>query len=126
MNLCLANLPSPAGNELLTWLECAVALLGIAVLLKTFLAKIPQPFQVTGETRMATHEELEALRKDFDRFSATITRQHQELEESLETISHQISQAGEERAIAIHKRLNDVSQSVSDLAGYIRGKFEKK
>jgi len=126
MNLCLANLPSPSGNDLLTWLECAVALLGIAVLVKTFLAKVPQPFTVTGETRMATHEELEALRKDFDQFSETITDQHKELERRLDKVRSEISADGEKRAVALHNRINDAVKAVSDLSGYIRAKFEAK
>lgn len=123
-----ANLPPPTGNDLLIWLGCLTAMLTIALLVKSlFFAqdKVPQPLRTQRETRMATWDEVQQVRSEFQEFKRTLTTQHDHLEAKLEDLRAETLDAGEKRASKIHERIDGLAASVNKLCGLCEARHSR-
>ena len=107
-------------QELMSWLGCLAFLLGIAVAIKTLFSKTPQPFRVQGETRMATWEELQAVKAQCDLCRADFRAAVTKLAEKLDA---EIKEMGRQSSIA-RKSIYDTIREVEAVVHRIEGKME--
>jgi len=113
-------LPAPSGTEVLTFLSCIVLFLSIIVLWRKAFGKeerVPQPLIVSGETRMATHEELLKIDERVSDLEEEFRDEVKELKETIqENYNSQMESAAKGRS-GLHKEINDVATTVHRIEG---------
>jgi len=133
MNLLniLADLPMPPANEFSSVLWSIVALmtitalgLGIAVKIKELRAKseggMPQPLRVQGETRYATHEEMESVRLRCETCRADFQKLVSDIFAKMDANYRELIKSGSDRASGLHKRLDDITRGLGAVEGELR------
>ena len=121
----LAILPPPDPNffyQLVSSIGVLAAI--VAAILALFIKRrgIPQPLRTQSEIRLATWEEMQTLRREFEHFRKAIDDQHERMTEKLEKLQLEIARAGEARATTIHNRINELLAAVGRLQGRLEDK----
>ena len=104
------------------WLECAfwiaAFIAAIAVAYNQFFGgKNPQPFEVKPHQRVATHEELEALREQFLRALTEREESAREFREEIKEDMKSLDLKLSERTGAIFNEIRSMGREVSNLEG---------
>lgn len=108
------NIATPDAVTLAGFLACGffvVSLVNQVMRLMDRNKEQPRPIDT-----YATKAELEVVRIDLKRVESSIIDLRHEMREDRETIL----KAGEERAVKIHDRINDVLAAVSEVKGEIK------
>ena len=86
--------------------------------IKTLFSKTPQPFRVQGETRMATWEELQAVKAQCDLcradFRAAVTKLKEQLEPRKVEIAERRITLLEEREAKVRETLTDPASTSAE------------
>ena len=107
--IALSNIPVGA-SDLFTFLGCVSILLVLWNQAAKALGKdrTPQPLKVEGAVRYARHEELLALRNEFELFRSELRQDVKALEQQITANNHE----GEKRAAKIHERISQISENL--------------
>ncbi len=97
----------PAGVT--EWLAALGWLLGIVVVIMKVFVRKP-----SIEAEFVTKRELEETRKEMSRQTHDVKRQYESLSSKFDRDKHEIMAAGEERAKALHERINELVNSTND------------
>lgn len=84
---------------------------------------IQQPLVVDLKKEFATKEELRMHREEIIREQNKLEQRMAHLERKMDDDKIEIIKAGELRVVALHNRINDVLQGVSELRGELKGRF---
>jgi hypothetical protein len=86
---------------------------------------IQQPLKVDVIKDLATKEELRSHREEVIREQNKLEQRMTHLERKMESDKTEIIEAGEERVVKLHNRMNEVLSGLSELKGEIKGRFAK-
>lgn len=113
----LADVPA----ELLKWL-IIVLLAGLNVYTGFFKkpAAVPQPFEVRKGSEYASADGVRALAVRVDKLEECLQDWRVEVTKEMHDTGREILQAGEQRAIAIHGRIEPLSTCIHDVAGELK------
>ena len=108
----LANYIAPPGTG--NWLSIAFYIVGLAAAVVVLWKQVspspirPQPLQVSGTVRMATHDELKQLRDDIDEYKKEAIKRFEKIEHKIDFHYKELIEKGEDRKEEIFVRLNNV------------------
>lgn len=80
----------------------------------------PSPLEVRGATRLATYEELRAVEKRIEK----VETKFDTLARKIDADTKEILDAGEERAVRIHERIDKQAEKFAEALGELRGELK--
>ena len=75
----------------------------------------PQPFEVRGETRMATWEELESARVEIRKLDAAVAV----IRDQIIDTERRLQTEGSRRAANLHKRMDEMDHDIDAVPGRV-------
>lgn len=132
--LTLAQLNDVPSSAVKDWLLICGFLIGLAGGILALFRRVPQPLRTSEDVKFATADGVQKLAKEVDDLRRELNEQRHTLTKELNTLEQRLGRAGEERAVAIHDRiepmmaeihqvkgtLTEVSRSVHEIAAQLR------
>lgn len=87
--------------------------------------KVQQPLVIDLKKEFVTKEEMRLHREEIIREQNKLEQRMTHLERKMESDKTEIIEAGEERVVKLHNRINDILAAFSELKGEIKGRFAK-
>ncbi len=128
----LANLPAPDPASFWQWLLSAAAIVGLMLAVLKLWKELrpsrpteisPQPLQVEAFKRFATKDEVDQLSSELREDMETLEMKFARLETAVHESETRIINKGEERAKAIHERINNQSEAQAEVMQHISGQI---
>lgn len=126
------DISSVPGDFIKNFLIFAIFLLMVAVFIKQFFPRRrPEPREITNQpleiakaSKRYNHDREEGRHQDIDRRLNTHDKQiseiQQKISDELPEMERRLNQSGEDRSSAIHGRINEVLEKVSEVRGEIK------